>query len=356
MCLIKQCQYQPKIILQMQTSESGQSYQAVITELANSNIDVSDAYIYTDHKLSNDFDQYFKFCQECLSVLSSPDTFDIEPSRFYFSDSVDVNATAFPRENNFFRVTVNRGTVEEIYNLFCNNNVLDDPQLKDYKKLDDYYRQSPYQTSLNYITFDQCLFFIFFHELGHLVQFSKHESFYKGHSNLNAIEEKNMTGGMPFDIADHIMEIDADRQAANYLGGGIWGAWSKLPIEDRTDDKLKGLIVMSLVSVLSFFIMLVRFPKNGIYYYESTHPHPLVRLMWVSKIVVDVIEAHRPSAKNLNIMDETLRVLNIYSQYNNLGDVYKNYVDPYRKHADEIAKYLYSLVETSRKPEYEFLS
>jgi hypothetical protein len=165
-------------------------YEAVINELLKNSIDVSKAYKYYDHPLSSEFNAYFHYCQKGLSVISSPEGVNIEPSRFYFIDSGEVNAKAFPRKNGYFRISINRGTVEKIYNLFCGyNSVLDDPELIEYKNLNIFFNQYSYQQSLDYITFQHSVLFIFFHELRHLIQFSNYESLNIGGKELNINDE-----------------------------------------------------------------------------------------------------------------------------------------------------------------------
>ncbi len=245
--------------------------------------------------------------------------------------------------------------MEEIYDLFCNyHNVLDDPELVDYKNLRNLFEQYSSLPSLDHLIFQLSIFFVCFHELGHLVQFSNKELL--NQTAVNAMQEAYMTSIKAFDIEDHVMEIDADMRGARFLVDGVIDKWSKLPNDIKTEENLKKLIILSLVGASSFFIMVKKFPVTGIYYYETTHPHPLIRLMWLSHIVVERMETHYPSLERDDIIRETLRVLNVYSKYKHLGDTYENYIDPYVKHAKDISDYLYSLVETARTPGYEYLS
>jgi hypothetical protein len=153
-----------------------------------------------------------------------------------------------------------------------------------------------------------------------------------------------------------VLEFDADVKGAQFLAGSILDTWSNLPFVVKTDVNLKKLIVVSLVGALSFFIMVLDFPLTGIYYNEKTHPHPLIRMMWISKSLVDALKEQRPDIDNQDVINETLRVLNVYSKHKNLGNIRETYIDPYIADFSNIAKYMYSLVEISRTPGYEFLA
>ncbi|RYY78708.1 MAG: hypothetical protein EOO69_09455 [Moraxellaceae bacterium] len=328
------------------------SYTAGITELVQNGIMIpDDAYFYFEDRLKFIYDNLFTFCQVNLSEVCLKNKYDIEPARFYFYNRPIVNAGAWPRRNGYYRVTINKGTIEELWDKFCDNSILDDPELAEYKALNNYYEQPQHNISVGFIMFQTATLFTYYHELSHLIQFTNRAG------GVTSLDELNMAAGArPFNFRDHIVEYDSDVHGAEESAAHVVDFWSKLPDHDRTDANLRKLIIISLVGILGFYMILLDNPKTGIYFYERSHPHPLIRIQWISTFLIGRIRDSYPHIDTRDIVDETIKVLGIYFRHKNLGDLWERYHRPLLEYSPQIKDYILDVFRTSNGLGYEYLT
>ena len=336
----------------MTPPERKYSYTDIVRALVlNRIIEPADAYFYFKHNLAVVFDQLFLFGQENLSEVCLRDGYNIEPARFHFPDDARINALA-SRTNGHSTIEINRGTVEQLWNVFCHRSILHDPELADYKILNDFYEQPPHNISVSYMMLQSALLFTFYHELGHLVQFTNRTS------ATASIEERNMAAGTrPFDFGHHIREYDADQHGAQQSAAHVIEFWSKLPKEERTEENLSRLIVITLVGILGFYMMLLADPETELYFYERSHPHPLIRLQWIYTSLLDRISINIPGVKldASAVIAETLRVLDVYFKHKGMGNIQDRFREPLSQNYDQIMAYIAHVIETAGGPGYDYL-
>ncbi|WP_077923897.1 hypothetical protein [Spirosoma sp. 209] len=336
----------------MTQPERKYSYTGIIRDLLlNRIIEPDNAYFYFKHNLAVVFDQLFQFGQENLSEVCLREGYNIEPARFYFCDDAEVNALA-SRTNGHSTIEINRGTVEQLWDVFCHRSILQDPELADYKALNDFYEQPPHNISIGYIMLQSALLFTFYHELGHLVQFANQTS------AAASLDERNMAAGTrPFEFWYHIVEYDADQHGAQQSAAHVIDFWSKLPEEERTNENLSRLIVVTLVGILGFYMMLLDDPETELYFYERTHPHPLIRLQWIYASLLDRISSNlsEVNVDNSAVLAETLRILDVYFRHRNMGNIRARFHEPLFQNYQWIMSYIAHVLATASGPQYDHL-
>ncbi len=85
-------------------------------------------------------------------------------------------------------------------------------------------------------------------------------------------------------------EFDADAFACNFLCDQCSRDFLDLSKVEQTENNFIQLASLALASVFIYFVKSSEYHKQ-IYYDEKSHPHPLIRLGYLSKIFVENINS-----------------------------------------------------------------
>ncbi len=209
----------------------------------------------------SEFLNVFEFYKKTLDLNSD---YGIVPSFFFFVNSDTINGRAVRSPNNEYLIGINRGTINWLIDNFkSNHNLVTDYNITLFNILSPHF-----DTSINNLMYQAGCHFTFYHEMAHLIQQSEY---------LELTMEENPQPIQDFDFNRHLLEVDADTYSALCLGTHIM----------QYSEKIFGLnvskiLVEALVIVFSIPIILYLLSFEGnrveIYYRESTHPHPAIRL------------------------------------------------------------------------------
>ena len=120
--------------------------------------------------------------------------------------------------------------------------------------------------------------FLFFHELGHLIQF-QNDRFQRAHE-----------GGQyeaTFKLSHHVTERDADIIAANLVFQYTISDFHILPQKLRNRDSLEIRIAHTMVAIYILFDSLSNGIRREIYYFQSDHPHTIIRIDHIIRILLE---------------------------------------------------------------------
>ncbi|MBT1695921.1 hypothetical protein KK083_03470 [Fulvivirgaceae bacterium PWU4] len=264
------------------------SYRDNIAELTDkAKIDISDIFDYESSPIKELYEKYFQFCQENLAEHCND--FNISPAKFYYRPEFGINARA-GRVNGYFVIGVNMGTVHSLYDLFYQKNTIfqsHDLLLKNYGGLIE-----KFDVPVGHFMFQFGILFTYYHERAHLIQTSP----------LLANWFSEQSGNGPhntFSIERHILEMDADIDAAQHICFHLIEYWKKLNTEDRTEDNIQKILSIGVASIFSYFLL---YYKQGIkiYYRQHTHPHPLIRLSYIVNCLSQVAKINLPLSFQLD--------------------------------------------------------
>ena len=130
------------------------------------------------------------------------------------------------------------------------------------------------------LMFQAVINFLFFHELGHIIQFKD--------GNLARRKEATNEKIEDFDIIDHLEEIDADTFACMMAVEQIMHYYSELSKgfkEYQTKETIEKILLIHIVSISQMFILFM-IDDGDFYLKQHTHPHPSIRIMnLVSRLI-----------------------------------------------------------------------
>lgn len=264
--------------------------------VTNTPIRHEDIYFYNKEvlgvELSTEFQKLFDFYQGWINQQKK---YGVMKGAIFFNPATSVNAKA-TRYNDYFIMTINKGTVVTLWREF---------QRKDYllllpglENLLLIQQKSDYP--INELMFQLCCHFTFYHELGHFIQ--KSDLLEQG-----LREDVNNLGG--FDSYRHLLEYDADVFSSICLGTHVYQY-----TRDWVRDLKKGeaeLVIAGVVSSIFVYMMMFESVKIPFYLKRNTHPHPFVRLLGIIHFITDYIRH----------IDEDHRVLNL-----DIGVIYAEFV------------------------------
>lgn len=208
--------------------------------------------------------EFLKVFEFYLETLELHQDYGIAPSFLFFANSDTINARAARSPNNEYLLGINRGTINWlIENFFSNNTLVTDNEIFLFDDI------SPYlDVPINDLMYQTGCHFTFYHEMAHLIQKSDY---------LELCLEENPEPVEVYDLDRHLLEIDADTFSALCLGTHIMQYSNKI-----FGDNISKLLVEAIIILISvpIILYLLSFKGNSIklYYKESTHPHPAIRL------------------------------------------------------------------------------
>jgi hypothetical protein len=260
-------------------------YKKVIDELiVNNVIKASHVFDYIETPHEEEFAEIFQFYQSNLAHHSE---YNINPSVFFFNNGLNVNAYA-EKNANYKIISVNMGTVVDLMEKFKDcNDLIEDEALKEFSIFED-----ELDTSINNLIYQNALNFTFYHELGHLIQFSDF-------GDKKLYEHLDNSGG--FSQRKHILEMDADEFSSLCLGTHVLQYAENMFGSELTKEQLEKLLIIGCSSA---FLYILSFPSNRekIYYEKYTHPHPIIRILSiVFTIISHCIEVLTVKGINIEI-------------------------------------------------------
>ncbi|MEF3078506.1 hypothetical protein [Winogradskyella poriferorum] len=209
----------------------------------------------------DEFLEVFKFYKETLELNSD---YGIIPNYLFFVDRDTINAMAGLSPNGNYLIGINRGTINWLINNFkFNDSLISDSNVLLFEKLEPFMN-----TSINNLMYQAGCHFTFYHEMAHLIQKSDY---------LGMNMQENPSPVENFDIGRHLMELDADTYSALCLGTHIMQYADRLFGDRVTKPLLEALIVLFSIPII-FYLLSFAGNRSAIYFKESTHPHPAIRL------------------------------------------------------------------------------
>ena len=319
------------------------NYTDNIHELEHSaKIPFGDIFDYRHSPISEIYERFFQFCQENLT--NQCNEYNIQPAKFYFRTEYGINARAGVL-NGYFIIGVNMQTIHSLYDLFYEKNGIFET---------DHYLSNNYKDVVNkfdvpvgHLMFQLATLFTYYHELGHLIQKSPILPLWLSEQYIDKNNEV-------FSIERHVLELDADINAAHSICFHLIEYLKKLNPEDRTQENLYKILSIGIASIFSYFLLYFQDTKN-IYYKKYTHPHPLVRISYIVDCFIRVAEINLPSDFLINLektLKEGFRISDIFFR----TVLSSNLVDDFGKllltESNNIEMYINELLNIAEKMPY----
>jgi hypothetical protein len=210
------------------------------------------------------FSSFFTFCRDNIDH-DMWKGLDIKPCYFFFEKADDCNAVAEELLTGEKVIGINKGLVIAFNDIFTDLDPVIEA-LPETKIL----RQIGLDTPAYYLMFQACTMFIYYHELGHIIQFSGAER--------KKFQEKRMAAAGNFNILDHASEFDSDEFATNFTFEHIKYYWEKIPAEKRSLEATEALLTINIVALFILFDLIAGKISLPLYYEESDHPHEVIRI------------------------------------------------------------------------------
>lgn len=314
------------------------SYTETIQQLRNEKIDPlrGNYYDYHGHALGHEFDRFYTFCQ---SYLDRKDlNFNIRPARMYYNNIDDINAVARTK-GEFSLVELFGGCLPALYEFFVSKSHL--------------FQQVPFSVysadtlrhdiDAGYFLFQFTTMYVFYHEVGHLIQ----QSAVPGLSNSLAFLEHDCTGS---DVGfNHIRELDADWYSSSCIALHV-KQFSEVVQGDAA--YLARMTSLALSGIYTYYIYKSH-QQQELYYEEHCHPHPSVRLSYLIIFFLDNLAANLPyRLDQRTVLTEAIRISERLLQTSG-----QNIVETYSKaiyeNATTIEAYINQIMRNGRR--YPFL-
>ena len=265
------------------------NYQEIIEDLeTTAKIPIGDIFDYQYSPINEIYDRYFQFCQENLT--EECDEYDIQPAKFYYRTEYGINARA-GIQNGYSIIGVNMQTIHSLYDLFYEKNDIFDTDAYLSENYGDLV--SKFDVPVGHLMFQLATLFTYHHELAHLIQKSPNVALWLSEQYADTTKEE-------FSIERHVLELDADLNAAHSICFHLIEYLKKLPQADRTQDNLQKILSIGVASVFSYFLLYFKDEKK-MYYAEHTHPHPLVRISYIVDCFIRVAEINLPQGFKLDL-------------------------------------------------------
>jgi len=264
----------------------------------------SEFHLFKNEKFAKKAFEYF-----IIATQNIKEKLNIELN-FAFRYQHNFNATAY-RFGNENIILINVGIINELEILIDTsiNNYLEDP----------FTIQSSFPIEKNILT-ELFIYlissYIFYHELAHILQFN----FSTVNNSFSFSEQYNYT--KPFDIKNHIYELDAD--SFGICIGTI------LLLQYLENNKIQDqIIVFNLTSLYLFlvskvFIEFTNKPLEKLYYKEYSHPHPVIRIVECNEQIINTMNLNMSIDKNFflftlkrcgDLLDKTIKKNNSSFNY-----------------------------------------
>jgi hypothetical protein len=315
------------------------NYTDNVHELEHSaKIPFGDIFDYQYSPMSEIYERYFQFCQENLTTKCND--YNIQPAKFYYRTEYGINARA-GIQNGYSIIGVNMQTIHSLYDLFYKKN--------DIFEIDEYISNNygelvkKFDVPVGYLMFQIATLFTYHHELGHLIQKSPNLSLWLSEQYVDTTIDE-------FSIDRHILELDADINAAHSISFHLIEYFKNLNPKDRIQENLQNILSIGMASIFSYFLLYFQKEKR-IYYKEKTHPHPLIRISYIIDYIIRIAEINLPPDFKINKVNTLKEGFTISSS------LYKNALNPtlldefekvFFEESNNIEAYINELLELSK--------
>jgi hypothetical protein len=303
-------------------------------------IDKDDIFYYRDDIFCMEFDEIFHFYQKTLDAFSH---FGIGESFIYFDKDNLVNASAI-KYDNFFCIKINKGLIYQAIRNFKNNN-----RLFLNKRLNEFSEfEHLLDTKYNVLIYQNIVHFVFYHELGHLIQFT-------GLSNLNNLFlQEQLINTSTFNLTKHLAEIDADEFSAIHMASHISQYFSKYKNIKNSAKLLNDILVLMVASII-LYILLLPSNKIDLYYKKKSHPHPIIRVIPISFTIIRHL-SQLLSKNDINIyinhndiFNRALEIAGIIETTQYHTTLCQNFLKKTQKNSKKIRNYIRILIHNKEK-------
>jgi hypothetical protein len=250
------------------------TYEQVIEELESARVWAvrGDYFNIGGRELEPHYRDFFSFGQQFLDQ-DFPE-FSIHPARMFFDSDPAVNACA-RKIHGYSIVEICQGAVTRVEALFSRKGSrFMWPQLIRFEDLFQRLRRYPSSAMTQFLWQ-----YLFYHEVGHLVQYTAHQEFDRTEFNFdvdNGIDSFN----------SHLKEFDADWFAAYHLALHIQQLIEEYP--DRTAAKSVAADIASVVVAAIYVFFIDRSAAgSGFFLERHTHPHATVRFGYMVLFVLE---------------------------------------------------------------------
>ena len=306
------------------------NYDEVIQPLLDQGLLVKDeVYYYHEDPLAQPYQIFFDFCFNNLQ--KSIEEFNLGPSHVYYGSPYEINACAYGKAGHKF-ISIYMGALEMIWTFYEDRAALFGQQINQhYNEISAHRELAPYELLYQYTTL-----YFYYHELGHLIQYSDSDDGFS--------EKENLGADIPEDgvLAQHALELDADWFAASQLALHLIQYYQKEQGElVGSLDQISRLISLGLSAIFNYFILSAQ-QNPGIYYEERSHPHPIVRISYVLVFLMDTFKPNLPDNFELNLGEILTSAIELSEQLlvNEFGNQAMNFAAIYLPEAGNIEAYI----------------
>ena len=240
------------------TKEYENEIKSVLTE---TDFKSEEIYNFIDSPYAEELSKVFDFYKTTLTNNTS--RFNLKKSYIFYLNNTSVNAKAGSTDECNL-ICINAGLLIFLIKNIFEKDEIDELLQSDYEQIYDFL-DNPVHT----LMYQVALHFTFYHELGHLVQNSE---------NLKSFIFERPTEIIGYDLKMHKLEFDADTFSATTISAHIHQYIFKIFGEELTSYQVESVIEVFSTSILLYFLSFEAY-KEEIYYEESTHPHPIIRIL-----------------------------------------------------------------------------
>ncbi len=293
----------------------------------------TDIYDFRETPFEEIGKQYYEFCRENLNIQS--EKVNICPNVFVFNNSYSSNALAKLNNNNF-SIIINLGLL-----IKCKNNYLENASLDLYieKKIGAVIGK--FDNKISGLAFQIATNFTYYHELGHLFQFTKKSEYLELNEHVNETST--------YSLLKHCLEINADSFASIAIASHITQYLEKTFQENLNKEICEDVIVILggclLNHIANFYSDITR-----IYLREFSHPHPFLRIFNSILSLVNYINQStflKEKAIEIHMYETFKRIIDFYIELEDEKIFKTNFKVAFEKGAEikhEMIEYLGQLI------------
>ena len=258
--------------------------------IKNTEVQGNEVFQYSETPMEHICDELFQFFQNNLD-LKFPE-YSITPAKFFFNSGRTVNGWAWNNSSQYI-ICIYIGAIHKFKTLLLDKECVfgTGASYREYKEIEPFL-----DSTLNRLLFQSCCLFIYYHEIGHLIQFSDEvvEKLYEDPVTKTSYTELK-----------HVREIDADMFSAIRLSRHIAQYWRKLPSDHQTLRNLELLISLVCTGASAFKLHNIEF-SGDLYFKEKTHPHSLIRTFLIIDTIVNYSKSHNQEFEGIKLDLENL--------------------------------------------------
>jgi len=161
--------------------------------------------------------------------------------------------------------------------------------------------------------------FTFYHEMGHIIQIQE-----KARETTEEFNADNV-----FDLARHILEIDADEFSSLFLASHVL-QYAHGIFQDVNQEIITGMVSLFLVPILTDSISIYPDDLQNLNFEQGVHPHPIFRILFIAMVVADFVNQRYQDQFTIDPREILNHTLNVASQLTGVDLVSlwaENYVD-----------------------------